>query len=118
MRNKRFCLLSILFVLLFAIFLPGCDFSRQEVNLTEIELVGNIKTEYFTSDTRFDIENCKLKLKYSDGTDSHENLKLNMLSDFDNSVGVHTCTISYGGKTTNFNYEVKAVAVERITVSP
>ena len=89
----------------------------EEVVLESIALLtDNIKKSYFTSTTAFEINESALKLIYSDNSESSVAVTLSMLSAFDNTVGTHTCTITYEGKTLTFNYEVKAVVLESITL--
>ena len=92
----------------------GCsyDFSytvKEKVVLSSIELTTSPKTTYYASATGFDVTNAKLKLTMNDGSSEEISITNSMLSAFDNTVGEHTCTVTYEGKTASFNYTIEAV---------
>ena len=97
----------------------GCsyDFSytvKEKVVLSSIEITTNPKTTYYASATGFDVTNAKLKLTMNDGSNQEISITSSMLSAFDNTVGEHTCTVTYEGKTTSFNYTIEAVELESV----
>ena len=90
------------------------SYTVEAVNVDRIELISNPKTNYYTSSTSFELLSAQIKVTYNDGSTRNVNLEASMLSLFNNTVGTHTATITYEGKTTTFSYTVEGVSVDRI----
>ncbi len=114
MKKKFILLLSALFVLIFAGVAFGCSSAKLEsISISEN---SNIETVYYETSTQFKLNGATLVLNYSNGTSKNVGIESSMLSEFDNTVGTHTCTVTYEGKTTTFQYEVKAVEIASIAI--
>ena len=114
MKKKFILLLSTFFVLIFAGVAFGCSSAKLEsISISES---SSIQTVYYETNTEFRLNGATLVLSYSNGTSKNISIESSMLSEFDNSVGTHTCTITYEDKTTTFQYEVKAVEIAGIAI--
>ncbi|MEE0442097.1 MAG: bacterial Ig-like domain-containing protein, partial [Thomasclavelia sp.] len=79
---------------------------------------GAIKTEYIEGQP-LDISNLKVIALYNDGTSEVIDASMDMISGYDvNIIGKQTITVTYKGKTTTFEVNVKAKSVTKIEVTP
>lgn len=86
--------------------------------LTLITTDGAIKTEYIEGQS-LDISNLKVIALYNDGTSEVIDASMDMISGYDaNIIGKQTITVTYKGKTTTFEVNVKAKSVTKIEVTP
>ena len=85
--------------------------------LTLITTDGAIKTEYIEGQP-LDISNLKVIALYNDGTSEVIDASMDMISGYDaNVIGKQTITVTYKGKTTTFEINVKAKSVTKIEVT-
>ena len=85
--------------------------------LTLITTDGAIKTEYIEGQP-LDISNLKVIALYNDGTSEVIDASMDMISGYDaNIMGKQTITVTYKGKTTTFEINVKAKSVTKIEVT-
>ncbi|WP_297668778.1 bacterial Ig-like domain-containing protein [Thomasclavelia sp.] len=85
--------------------------------LTLITTDGAIKTEYLEGQP-LDISNLKIIALYNDGISEVIDASMDMISGYDASiVGKQTVTVTYKGKTTTFEVNVKAKSVTKIEVT-
>jgi len=95
------CLVAVM--MLFTFIISGCN---ENTEVSNIEIITDIDTNYFDSDTTFSVNGGKIKVSYDDGSSEIIDIEAYMLSEFDSSVGTHEAIITYGGKTTTFTYKV------------
>ena len=85
--------------------------------LTLITTDGAIKTEYIEGQP-LDISNLKVIALYNDGTSEVIDASMDMISGYDaNVIGKQIITVTYKGKTTTFEINVKAKSVTKIEVT-
>lgn len=85
--------------------------------LTLITTDEAIKTEYIEGQP-LDISNLKVIALYNDGTSEVIDASMDMISGYDaNVIGKQTITVTYKGKTTTFEINVKAKSVTKIEVT-
>ena len=85
--------------------------------LTLITTDGAIKTEYIEGQP-LDISNLKVIALYNDGTSEVIDASMDMISGYDaNVIGKQTITVTYKGRTTTFEINVKAKSVTKIEVT-
>ena len=85
--------------------------------LTLITTDGAINTEYIEGQP-LDISNSKVIALYNDGTSEVIDASMDMISGYDaNVIGKQTITVTYKGKTTTFEINVKAKSVTKIEVT-
>ncbi len=91
-------------------------YNVKEPQLLSIVIHTNIELNYNSSNTQFDVTNGKITATYENKSEII-NIEASMLSNFDSSVGTHTATITYNGKTTSFEYTVTQVQPQTQTVT-
>ena len=91
-------------------------YNVKEPQLLSITIHTNIELNYNSSNTQFDVANGKITATYENKSET-VNIEASMLSNFDNSVGTHTATITFNGKTTTFEYTVTQVQPQTQTVT-
>ena len=91
-------------------------YNVKEPQLLSITIHTNIELNYNSSNTQFDVANGKITATYENKSET-VNIEASMLSNFDNSVGEHTATITFNGKTTTFEYTVTQVQPQTQTVT-
>ena len=84
-------------------------YTVNAVAVERIELINSPKTNYYTSSTNYELSSAQVRAFFNDGAIKCVNLELGMISAFDNTVGTHTATVTYKGKTTTFSYTVETV---------
>ena len=88
--------------------------SDSELKVKEIEVTGDYKTQYEIGET-LDLTGVKLLVTYTDDSTNTVNVTESMITPVDMSTeGMKTITVTYEGKTTEFNIYVNAPAVEKV----
>ncbi len=95
-------------------FTQSFTYTVRQARITSISINTDMKKEYLTSDSAFEIGNGKINVYYEDGRTEVVAINTTMLGAFDNSVGEHNVLISCAGKTTYFTYNVKAENIAEV----
>ena len=95
---------------------PGVPTEPAANPLVSISIDGELKDEFYKGE-QLNIEGISITLTYQDTTTSTIVLSNDMVSGFDSStVGEHTLTITYDGKTTTHPYTVREVQATNIEI--
>ncbi len=89
----------------------------KALNKIEISQMPN-KVTYIQNYEELDVTGGKIKLTYSDATTEEMDMTLGMVTGFDNTeLGSKTLTVTYGGKSANFEITIVAKELVRIEIA-
>lgn len=92
----------------------GCTPKSKEKEIAGLDIVGSIKTTYYIGED-LDLNNAKLKIVYTDNTNTQIDLLASMVTGFNSQeVGSFTLTITYKDMTITKNYSVAQKVVTGI----
>lgn len=107
MRKKVVsCLAFIVSIIALSVCFAGCTPKSKEKEIAGLDIVGSIKSTYYIGED-LDLNNAKLKIVYTDNTNTQIDLLASMVTGFNSQeAGSFTLTITYKDKTITKNYSV------------